>query len=224
MTALRKRRTTRTLSRGHRSTYASPSSPPESRSRPPLAPYVSLRYRAPGGCYTAWCDAGDPWRGGKDGHPCGFGSDVLRGWKPNDIGKMLELYNRHSQPFKWPQFYSGYNELVYDSFEWNRNLPNTIEAFFVTRTDVVHDVQNTVNRHRAFLRRYGLTDDDVPLLTFNPTNWDRPFDRFLPQLVTGHAGPLSPCPSWCATWHCDGSRWCRGTGAIPAPCQNCKST
>ena len=33
------------------------------------------------------------------------------------------------------------NELVYDSFEWNRNLPNTIEAFFVTRTDVVHDVQ-----------------------------------------------------------------------------------
>ena len=91
MTALRKRRTTRTLSRGHRSTYASPSSPPESRSRPPLAPYVSLRYRAPGGCYTAWCDAGDPWRGGKDGHPCGFGSDVLRGWKPNDIGKMLEL-------------------------------------------------------------------------------------------------------------------------------------
>lgn len=112
-------------------------------------------------------------------------------------------------------------ELVYDANEWNPHLPGTIEAFFVTKTDRVHDSAPTVDRHRSFLQHYRLSAEDVPLLTFDPTNWESPFDRFLPAHASSSQGRVSPCPDWCKTWHCDGAQWCR-RGAIPAPCQNCK--
>ena len=70
-------------------------------------------YRAPSGCYEQWCDPQQPWDG-HDGNPCGFGGrdEIDRNWHPYDLDKMLELYTLHSQPYKPPQFYSGYNELV----------------------------------------------------------------------------------------------------------------
>ena len=47
----------------------------------------------------------------------------------------------------------------------------------------IHDVQATVGRHRNFLRRYDLSADHVPLLTFDPARWDRPFDRYYPGVA-----------------------------------------
>ena len=71
-------------------------------------------YKAPGGCYQQWCDAHNPFRGG---HPCGFGgaNQIDHAWHSYDLSAMLRLYNEHSQHYKRPQFYSGYNELVYDA-------------------------------------------------------------------------------------------------------------
>lgn len=46
---------------------------------------------------------------------------------------MLGLYVDHSQPYKTPQYFSGYNELVFDAKAWNGNMPNTIWAFFLMR-------------------------------------------------------------------------------------------
>ena len=142
------------------------------------------------GCLDQWCTASDPFRGGEYGKPCGFGSHVTHAWHPDEIGKMLELYGEHSRPFKSPQFYSGYNELVYASDSWNSHLPQTIEAFFLVKVSdahgsqvTIHDVQATVGRHRNFLRRYDLSADHVPLLTFDPARWDRPSDRYYPGVA-----------------------------------------
>ena len=126
-------------------------------------------YRAPdAGCYHEFCSKDDVWRGGKDGHPCGFGSDVQRSWHPEDLDTMLRLYNRHSQPFKWPSFYSGYNELVYGHEEWNSHLPHTIEAFVGTGA-------LAREQRRGFIDAYGLRDDEVPLLAFDANDWETPF-------------------------------------------------
>ena len=79
-------------------------------------------------------------------------------------------------------------------------------------------------QHKAFLKLYGLTNEDVPLLTFDPNDWDYPFSVPGQDKDEAHAADklfLPPCPEWCATWHCDGAAWCNG-GQIPAPCQHCK--
>ena len=53
---------------------------------------------------------------------------------------------------KSPSFYSGYNELVYSSSEWNDHLPNTIEAFFVIPSaGDWNAIFTTQKRHRSFL-------------------------------------------------------------------------
>ena len=60
---------------------------------------------------------------------------------------------------------------------WTAHLPLTIEAFFrsddhgkARRNDHVADEQ-----HRKFLQTYGLTAEQVPLLDFDPHDWERPF-------------------------------------------------
>ena len=85
---------------------------------------------------------------------------------------MLRFYNEHSQPYSWPNFYSGYNEVVYASDPWISKLPHTIEAFFLVKG---HDDWNTRDAHRRFLSKYELDEHDVPLLEFDPANWDQPF-------------------------------------------------
>jgi len=86
-------------------------------------------YRTNDGCYGQWCNPRDPFRGSSAwGKPCGFGGSgqINAAWHGQDIGKMLELWNKHSQPYRSPQWYSGYNELVYDSFQ---NFGQTHQKF-----------------------------------------------------------------------------------------------
>lgn len=181
-------------------------------------------WRAPGGCYDHWCDPNNPWQKGGDangGKPCGFGprDKINHAWHSYDVASMLALYNDHAQPYRSPQFYSGYNELIYDSNEWNHNLPHTIEAFFVVRGAWFNSNGPTVQHHRAFLRRYKLTEDDVPLIGLDPTNWESPFSEHLrPDELTGDSETLSECPEWCPTWTCDGAKWCLA-GERPMPCK-----
>ena len=70
---------------------------------------------------------------------------------------------------------------MYGASEWNARLPATDEAFFIVKTDVLHNSGPTIELHRHFLQRYGLRNDDCPLLTFDPGQWERPFDRFFPD-------------------------------------------
>jgi len=137
-------------------------------------------WRAPGGCYHDWCNPQHPCRNNDchHNHPCGFGAKdrINQAWRPSDLGTMLQLYNQHSQHYRSPQFYSGYNELVYAGSEWNGHLPHTVEAFFGCFS---HNGYNhngpTASKHRAFLREYHVSADDVPLLDFDPSDWVHPF-------------------------------------------------
>jgi len=180
-------------------------------------------YRANGGCYDNWCDPGNPWRGG---NPCGFGgaNTIDHAWHSYHLSSMLELYNKHSQHYRSPQFYSGYNELVYDAHDWNSHLPHTVEAFFGLFTQNGYNPNGaTARQHRAFLQQYGVSDQDIPLLDFDPRNWNAPFSPVGHSHDTAHerTESLPRCPDWCARWHCDGAAWCVG-GDIPAPCKNCE--
>jgi len=137
-------------------------------------------YKAPGGCYQSQCSRDHPWTNRWDGAPpCGFGNkgQVWAAWQPQDLDIMLSLYVEHSQRYRKPQFYSGYNEIIYGCNAWNSHLPTTIEAFFVIAGGWESQNRNgpTANLHRAFLQRYRLSEDNVPLLTFDPENWNRPF-------------------------------------------------
>lgn len=107
--------------------------------------------------------------------PCGFGvaHQVRRAWKPEDLKTMMEMYITHSQPYKPPAFYSGYNELVYASADWNARLPDTIEAFWYLKASWGH--QQVMEAHQRFLSKYQLTAADVPLLQFDPGDWQHPF-------------------------------------------------
>ena len=79
---------------------------------------------------------------------------VSHAWQGKHLGKMLELYRHHSQPYRSPGFYSGYNELVYASNSWNPRLPHTVEAFFYVRGQDWDRNGPTAEKHRQFLRQY----------------------------------------------------------------------
>ena len=87
-------------------------------------------------------------------------------YAPEDFGAYLYrdwawMKEQHCCP-------TYYNEVVVDGLHWTEHLPDTIEAFFGTG-----DLART--QHRAFLREYGLSAQQVPLLAFDLSNWDEPF-------------------------------------------------
>ena len=192
-------------------------------------------YRArENGCYDQWCQRKDPYAGSETGgrKPCGFGSQgqINAAWRPSDLDVMLGLYNEHSQPYRTPSFYSGYNELVYGCRAWNERLDRTIEAFFIVQTNTPIDLTNnpTARRHRDFLQHTpGLSlgsADQVPLLIFNPRDWESPFSvvggsHATPAVTQARHQPCQGAPLWCMTWTCDG-QWCSG-GQLPESCTRC---
>jgi len=175
-------------------------------------------WRAEYGCYDSWCDRRYPSNRGRDGGgmkpewrvPCGLGprGSVHTNWGPADLDMMISLYLDKSQPYKSPSFYSGYNELVYSSSKWNDHLPNTIEAFFVIPSaGDWNAIFATQKRHRSFLYTYSVHSSQVPLIAFDPSNFDAPFK-------------LYACQEFCSSWRCDGSPWC-AAGQVPEDCWGC---
>ena len=61
-----------------------------------------------------------------------------------------------------------YNEIIVDGPHWTDHLPTTIEAFF-------GGGELAASQHASFLRTYGLTNEEVPLLLFDDHNWEAPF-------------------------------------------------
>ena len=68
-------------------------------------------------------------------------------------------------------------QVIVNSRSVNDHLPHSIQGFFVMQgaSAAADGYSNVVNAHRAFLSEYGLSADEVPLLTFNPSSWDAPF-------------------------------------------------
>lgn len=154
-------------------------------------------YKAPGGCWQPFCDASNPRSpnsGGGDA--CGFGGNdqVRNAWKPRDLKTVLELYGQHSQPYKSPSFFSGYNELVFDADDYNARMPQTIEAFFLIRNGKHYSTSGlAATAHYDFVSTFGAKV--VPLLAFDAANWAHPFSASLPE-----PSDASECASWCNRW------------------------
>ena len=156
-------------------------------------------YQVPGGCWKPFCDPSHPERSqSKDGSLCGFGGNdkVRNAWRPEDLSTMLALYGVHSQPYRAPSWFSGYNELVWSSKEWNAHLPSTIEAFFLiaNQEEQYYSTIGVVARaHEDFARHYRTRD--VPLLAFDPTNFNCPFSAALPEPIDKRE-----CSHFCNAW------------------------
>ena len=66
------------------------------------------------------------------------------------------------------------NELVLDGWVHNAKLPRPIEAFVVSHS-ANDDFTKARSIHQAFLQRFGMSSDDVPLLYFDPNDSNQPF-------------------------------------------------
>ena len=129
----------------------------------------------PPGCSKSFCSP-------NNNHGCGFNGAPATAWAPRDMQRLLELHKEHGAQWHNPGWHSGYNEVIVNSRHYNDHLPNSVWAFFYpkgqdpTTWDLGYGIQIDVRRaHRDFLAEYGLTARDVPLLEFDPSAWDRPF-------------------------------------------------
>ena len=67
-----------------------------------------------------------------------------------------------------------YNEIIVDGKYWTKHLPSTIEAFFYPSGSADHTAGQ---QHSAFLRKFRLRADAVPLLRLTPDDWSNPFSQ-----------------------------------------------
>jgi len=131
------------------------------------------------GCSSSFCDPTQPWQGGQ---LCGFNGCPATAWRPADLRQALELHKQHGASYHAPGFHSGYNEAVLSSRHHNEHLPRSVEAFFVlsgasaVTADLGYGIRiDVADAHRRFLEAFGLSATQVPLLRFDPTDWDAPF-------------------------------------------------
>ena len=98
----------------------------------------------------------------------------------NDISEEAAASRRpsHLAP---PLLPCRYNEVIVNSQHELATLPDAIDAFFIVKgtsgvTNLGYGyVVDTRKAHQAFLEEYGKSDRDVPLLIFDPFDWNRPF-------------------------------------------------
>ena len=75
--------------------------------------------------------------------------------------------------------------MILNSAKHNRQLPAVVEAFFIMKDYPMVSVNlgpnfdvDTIQAHEAFLLKYQKSALEVPLLVFDPFNWDEPFTTF----------------------------------------------
>lgn len=99
---------------------------------------------------------------------------------------LLEMYEADGARYTRPGFHSGYNEVIIGSRTLNAALPHAIMGFFVlegqsaiTRLPDNGRSVDVVQAHRDFLAAYPqLAPEEVPLLSFSPSDWHAPFKPF----------------------------------------------
>jgi hypothetical protein len=137
------------------------------------------------GCSQTFCDARDPYdRNGVQ--LCGFNGAPAAAWAPQDLKKLLELHAAKGALYHAPGWHSGYNEFILNSRQHNLYLPESIQAFFFPKGQSPQSwglgygvPVDVVELHRKFLQRYDKSDHEVPLLVFDPANWEQPFERYV---------------------------------------------
>ena len=131
------------------------------------------------GCPSTWCNPAQTGCNQAGYGCCAFeGAPPQAAWRAEDLGTLLKLHEQHGAGYHQPGYHSGYNEASVDGWSWNANLPRTVEAFFYLEnvgTAGQGQVSYARDAHSRFLREYGVTDFEVPLLGFDPARWDAPF-------------------------------------------------
>jgi hypothetical protein len=135
------------------------------------------------GCSDRLCDPDNVID--QNGHVwCGFSGAPAMAWPPQNMKGLLENHFTYGARYHTPGFHSGYNELIFDSTAHNENLPRSIEAFFTLKgsdhlTGLGYGILiNIVEAHAAYLSETGLSNEDVPLVEFDPHDWHSPFHPF----------------------------------------------
>ena len=126
------------------------------------------------GCYNFDREGGGPlWCDDSGGAPnCAF--------RPENMVQMLA--NQRNVPL------SGglpmYNEVIIDRLDWQRYHPKGIEAVWFMKFSGCRKQDGSMlceeyakRIHSQLLLQYGVDDEQLPLLMFDPTNWDAPFSR-----------------------------------------------
>ena len=112
----------------------------------------------------SWCDArraestGNGWCGGLP-------------FAPPDLGTCLSVHDKTmAREHK-------YNEVVIDAYAYADQLPGVIEAFFVLKSSACAGacIETARQAHRMFHTRYGQRAAEVPLLTLDLADVERPF-------------------------------------------------
>jgi len=123
-------------------------------------------------------------------------------WAVDDIGIYLERETNERRAGKYRN--NGYNEFLVRGDRWMESLATNpslgaVEAFVTTASA-------GFGAHAGFLRTYGLTADEVPLLKLGPDP-DQPFIE---------ANAHGRCEEWCNQWTCTAEQ-CTG-------CERCTKT
>lgn len=118
-------------------------------------------------------------------------------WRPSDTSSMLQTRERLRAAGIKPSHkrfddHKYYVEAVFDSEAFIANLPGSIEAVFFLDGPKVqeqgcwdcwtsgHKTEDYARRaHRTMLRHFGLASTLLPLLRFDPWNWEAPFVEVL---------------------------------------------
>ena len=136
---------------------------------------MPVEYEADGRCVPGctsrfgWCD--DLYQ------PCPLCEQVHCAWRASGLAKMIEAHE--SKLSRWREQghscakgghlgrSSCHNEVVLDAVQWTSQMPSTIEAFFYQRTSSAASVAQARREHAAFLQRYHLGDERVPLVVYD---------------------------------------------------------
>ena len=116
--------------------------------------------------------------GGSNGAPAwvkgfiGEHSYFQDAYQPDDFGSLLSDYERRTNGDA-----RGYNEIIVSQERWQARLPWSFDAFFFPATQQCRRnpecEAKTRRAHSAFLSEY--PQSGIPLLTFNPADWQSPF-------------------------------------------------
>ena len=114
-------------------------------------------------------DAGSSGRpnGGCDAHPYVGSITKAPAWHPGD--DLETMMKQQADPKYQHGKYgaSGYNEVITGVLWWDHSLPWAVEAFvFVGEGYPPEKKQRMFQAHGAFLKWYGLSAADVPLLDY----------------------------------------------------------
>ena len=114
--------------------------------------------------------------------PGACSSLVVHAAHPRKVVTSIERIERPpNPPMSRPAWRLQCAEFIIDGLFWDRQLPNSIDAFMSGRG-------MSTATHEAFLRKYRVTADEVPLLTMQP-DYDRPF--FVGSTYASHGDPCS---------------------------------